>query len=214
MSCVSDFRQANRRTAKRLGYPVAPDHPPVTEVDGWRSKNDVVNRALALDVVISCAHGFEVGPAWTWLRAADLTDAVTPGEAEYLDELESGLHLDDLARRLQVEALWALLWALSFTDELDFGEGCGGRVSPLLPSLDDVADAHAFRDEAELRTDNELLAALDLARVVAAGLGDSDLHIGFAPGDVEPYVVWERRRALEWLAGADWDTDSTNTNVG
>jgi hypothetical protein len=28
--------------------------------------------------------------------------------------------------------------------------------------------------------------------------------VGFSPGDVEPYVVWERRRALAWIHGAEW----------
>ena len=210
---VSDFRAENRRTAKRLGYRLPPGDLPVTTVATWRSLDEVVDRALALNVIVSCAHGFDVGSAWTWLRAAGLFDAVTPGETEYLDELESGIHLDDLARRLQVEALWALLWTLSFGDELDFGEGCGARVSPLLPDFEDVAGARTFRSEAELRHHDELLAALDLARCLSAALGDGGLSIGFAPGDVEPYVVWERRRALEWLAGADWDTDPP-TNVG
>jgi hypothetical protein len=220
MSCgrrwwrLSDVRQVNRRIARRLGYPAPPDELEMPDVTGWRERDEVVDRALALDVVVSCAHGFEIGPAWTWLKANDLIDAVTHGETEYLDELESGIHLDDLARRLQVEALWALLWALSYVDDLDFGAGCGGGVAPLLPEFDDVAGARAFRSDAVVRDSDELLAALDLARCLTAGLGDGDVSIGFAPGEVEPYVVWERRRALEWLAGADWDTDPAPPNVG
>jgi hypothetical protein len=61
------------------------------------------------------------------------------------------------------------------------------------------------RAEAALRDDAEVRAALDLARCLTWGLGDPELSVGFSPGEVEPYVVWERRRALEWLLGADWD---------
>jgi hypothetical protein len=61
------------------------------------------------------------------------------------------------------------------------------------------------RAEAERRDPEALREALDLARCVTWGLGDADLSVGFSPGEVEPYVVWERRRALEWLHGADWD---------
>jgi hypothetical protein len=202
---LGEIRTASRRTAKRLGYPPPPDDLPLRQVERWRSLNEAVDRALVLNVVVSCAHGFELGAAWMWLRRAGLGDALTPLETEYLDELESGMHLDDLARRLQVEALWALLWSLSFTPELDFGVGCGAAVAPLLPDLDTVDAAGAFRAEAELRGDEELVAVLDLARCLGASLGDDELSIGFAPGEVEPYVVWERRRALEWLAGANWD---------
>jgi hypothetical protein len=206
---VTEFRDHNRRVAKRLGYPAPPVDLPLPDVDHWRTKDEVVDRALVLDVVVSCAHGFDLAAALRWLRATSLLDRLTPAETEYLDDLESDLHLDDLARTLQVEALWALLWTLSFADELDFGVGCGARVTPLLPVLDDPNGARAFRAEATVREPDALIAALDLARCVTAGLVPVDVSIGYAPGEVEPYVVWERRRALEWLAGADWDTDPT-----
>ncbi len=183
-----EVRAVNRKLARRLGYPAPPDDVPFPAVDGWRPVREVADRTLVLNVVVSCAHGLEPGKGWTWLTSAGLAEAVTPAEREYLDELESGMHIDDLARRLQVEALWALLWALSFTDALDFGEGCGGRVAPLLPSLEEKGGSALFRREAELRDEDDLVATLDLARC-----------------EVEPYVVFERRRALEWLAGAAWD---------
>ena len=207
-------RATNHRIAKRLGYARPPVDLPPTEVEQWRTEDEVVDRALVLDVVVSCAHGYDVGAAWTWLRAVNLIDRVTVGETQYLDELESGMHLDDLARRLQVEALWALLWALGFVDDLDFGVGCGDGVAPLLPQLDDPGAAKQFRRDAALRDDDALLTTLDLVRCLSAGLGDGDVSIGHSPGEVEPYVVWERRRALEWLAGADWDADPTAANVG
>src|SRR5215470_7559222 len=110
---MSDVRATNRRIAKRLGYPAPPDELPIPEVDRWRSLDEIVDRTLVVDVVVSCAHGFDIASAWTWLRANGLIECVTPGETAYLDEVESGMHLDDLARGLQVEALWALLWTLS-----------------------------------------------------------------------------------------------------
>ena len=204
---MNEARATNRRIARRLGYPAPPDELPFPEVARWRSLDEIVDRILVVDVVVSCAHGLDLASAWTWLRANRLIEHVTAEETAYLEEVESGMHLDDLARGLQVEALWALLWASSFAAELDFSVGCGGGVARLLPDLDDVPAARAFRREAELRGEPERLAALDLARCLSAGLGDSELSIGYAPGEVEPYVVWERRRALEWLAGAPWDED-------
>ncbi len=197
------------RLAKRLGYAAPAADLPLTDVERWRALDEVVDRALVADAVVSCAHGFDVGAAWTWLRATNLMDRITTAEADYLDELESGIHLDDLVRRLQVEALWGLLWALGFVVALDFGVGCGNGVAPLLPELDDPDEAREFRRDATLRADDEMLATLDLARCLSAGLGDGDVIVGHSPGEVEPYVVWERRRALEWLAGADWDADPT-----
>ena len=158
--------------------------------------------------MLSCAHGLAVDAARAWLADQALEGALTGYEAEYLDDLADGLRLGSAHRKLHVEALWALLWALSLVDELDFGVGCGERVTPLVPDLFDPSEGYGpahVRAEAELRNADELRDALDLARCVTWGLGDSDLSVGFSPGEVEPYVVWERRRALEWLHGADWD---------
>jgi hypothetical protein len=55
-----------------------------------------------------------------------------------------------------------------------------------------------------MRATDELYEALDLATVLASAIGDEGLQLGLSPGDVEPYVVWERKRALEWIHGAKW----------
>ena len=59
---------------------------------------------------------------------------------------------------------------------------------------DRVDDAHRGGDE----------PAGVVVAVLAAALGDEDLQLGLSPGNVEPYVVWERKRALEWIHGAQW----------
>ncbi|MEY2455308.1 MAG: hypothetical protein QOK06_402 [Acidimicrobiaceae bacterium] len=203
-----DVRARNRKIARRLGYPAPPEDLEFPHASPWRTTAEVVERALVVNVVLSCAHGLPVESAATWLGEQRLVGALTAYETEYLDDLAEGLRIGAAHRRLQVEALWALLWALSFVEELDFGVGCGERVTPLVPNLFDPAEGLGparVRAEAERRDPEALREALDLARCVTWGLGDADLSVGFSPGEVEPYVVWERRRALEWLHGADWD---------
>ena len=205
---AGDSRAENLRIAHRLGHPAPPDDHPYPTGEPVRTTDEVVERALAVNVVLSCAHGLSVDAARAWLDGHELACALTGHEAEYLEDVEDGMRLGSAHRKLHVEALWALLWAVSFADELDFGVGCGERVTPLVPDLFDPAEgvgAARVRSEALLRDGDELRAALDLARILTWGLGDPDLSVGFSPGEVEPYVVWERRRALEWLFGADWD---------
>jgi hypothetical protein len=60
------------------------------------------------------------------------------------------------------------------------------------------------RANAERRDADELYAALDLVTVLASTIGDEGLQLGLSPGDVEPYVVWERKRALAWIHGGKW----------
>jgi hypothetical protein len=176
-----------------------------------RSAEDVLDRALVLNVVISCAYGLPTLTALDWLRRADLLDLLTDDERDFLADASEGIHVEDLARKLQVESLFALLWALSLVDDLDFDRGCGDEVTRVVPdiSADDedvgaVVIASELLTAGTLRDADELYAALDLATVLASALGDEDLQLGLSPGDVEPYVVWERKRALAWIHGAPW----------
>ena len=89
-------------------------------------------------------------------------------------------------------------------DELDFDRGCTDEVTRVMPDIEAGEGASELRLEAVRRDADELYAALDLATVLASTLGDEELQLGLSPGDVEPYVVWERKRALEWVHGAPW----------
>jgi hypothetical protein len=178
-------------------------------VGARRSAADVLDRALVLNVVISCAYGLPALAALDWLRRHELLDLLTDDERDFLADVSEGIHIEELARKLQVESLFTLLWALSLVDELDFDRGCGDEVTRVMPdiSAEDAGEtvvASELRAAATLRDADELYAALDLATVLASTLGDEDLQLGLSPGDVEPYVVWERKRALEWLHGAPW----------
>jgi hypothetical protein len=171
-----------------------------------RSTDEAVDRVLALNVVVSCAHGLPAVTARRWLTDAGLDTVVTAGESNYLDDLAEGIRLDDTARKLEVESLWALVWALSLVPELDFASGCGDGLAGLLPDpASGDSSPQELRDDCELRDPDELFEACDLAAVLTAALGDPDLRVGLSPGEVEPYVVWERHRALAWLHGAPWD---------
>jgi hypothetical protein len=171
---------------------------------GLRSPAEIVDRALVLNVVISCAYGLSTLAALDWLRGEGLLDQLTDDEQEFLVDVAEGLKVEELARKLEVEALFALVWALSLVDSLDFDRGCGDEVARVMPDNAAGDDASELRAAAERRADDELYAALDLATCLGWAIGDEELHLGLSPGDVEPYVVWERRRALRWIHGGAW----------
>jgi Domain of unknown function (DUF4272) len=62
-----------------------------------------------------------------------------------------------------------------------------------------------------LRPDAEVLDELDVAFCLTWGCAEANLRQQPVPGDVRDYVIWERRRALEWLMGDDWDNPSYDT---
>lgn len=200
---MEEVRERSRRLARRLGYGRTAVDAPTPDVGVLRPTSAIVDRALVLNVVISCAYGLSAEAALDWLTAENLLEAVTDDEHEYLVDVAEGLRVQELARRLEVESLYALLWAVSVVDELPFDSGAGD-VSPFVPDLGNGEPGAALRAEAARRDGAELYAAFDLATVLASALGDEELRVGVSPGDVEPYVVWERRRALAWIHGADW----------
>jgi hypothetical protein len=197
-------RERSRKQARRLGYGKPPDDVPEPPAGQLRSAEDVLDRALVLNVVISCAYGLPALAALDWLRRHELLDLLTDDERDFLADVSEGIHVEDLARKLQVESLFALLWALSLVEDLDFDRGCGDEVTRVMPDIESGDDVSELRAAAVRRDPDELYAALDLATVLASTLGDEDLQLGLSPGDVEPYVVWERKRALAWIHGAKW----------
>jgi len=211
---VSEVRERSRRLARRLGYGKVPDDVPDPYVGKLRSAEAILDRALVLNVVISCAYGLSTLEALDWLRRHDLLDLLTDDERDFLEDVSEGIRVEELARKLQVESLFALVWALSLVDELDFDRGCGDEVTRVMPDVSaDTGDAGDAGDgvvaselwtAGTLREADELYEAFDLATVLASALGDEDLQLGLSPGNVEPYVVWERRRALRWIHGGKW----------
>lgn len=196
---------AHDRRARRLGYPAAPP--------GWAPPPDgtprpaaaVVDRLLASRAVAAVAHGVESAVVRRWLALVGGEDALLADEIDYLDDAAEGVRVEDAARRLGVEAAWALAWALGLVGELDWSSPVGAEAADVLPSpaapgaLAESLLAPALRDHATL-ADERALAA----RLLAGLAADPDLEIGVAPGEVDPYVVRERHRALAWLLGGAW----------
>ncbi|MCG8543941.1 MAG: DUF4272 domain-containing protein [Alphaproteobacteria bacterium] len=119
---------------------------------------------------------------------------------------------DELHFNAQVEGAHALAWSLNFVASLDFDDYCADDLVKLIPDLKVGESSASFRARAKLRGLDEIVSACDLAycldwAVVEASLGNKEL-----PGPIGPYVITQRRRALEWmLAAEDWDEVSLDT---
>lgn len=197
MPVPDDHRRANRRAARMVGYgkvPVDVGPPPDGPV---RTPEAVLDRALALHVIVAVAHGLDGEAGLRWLDGLGVR--LLDHEHEYLEDAAEGLRVEDAARATSVEALAALLWALGLAE---------------LPPIDDVADAarlvlpgpgEPVAVEPVLRPAEDLEAFWDLHAGMAWALrADDELEIGQSPGTVDPYVVRERFRAAGWVLGAGW----------
>ncbi|MDC3954581.1 DUF4272 domain-containing protein [Polyangium jinanense] len=197
------IRQRSLFMARRLGYPVDVSLPLITDRGVLRDKDEVVDRMLALDAVIACASGMPPEIALEWVSEIGITGSLSPSEARVLEgraeEVPAGL-LD------RMEALWALGWSASLFRALDFSRICGPELGMIFGELDDARDVRALRKRSRLRRHEEVLAACDLARCLHRGIEIAARKRMSLPGKVQPNVILERRKALEWLLGEEeWD---------
>jgi len=197
------IRQRSLFMARRLGYPVDVSLPISTDVKIVRDKDEVVDRMLALDAVIACASGMPPEIALDWAHEVGIAEALSPSEALVLGGMAEDVPAGLLDR---MEALWALGWATSLFRALDYSRISGPELAMIFGELDDARDVRALRKRCRMRRKDEILAASDLARCLYRGLEIAEKKRMKAPGKVQPHVVVERRRALEWLLGEEeWD---------
>lgn len=181
-----------------------------------RTADSVLDRALALHVVVAVAGGLDGGAGLRWAHALGVR--LLDDEREYLEDAAEDLRVEDAARATDVESLAVLLWAVGAgpappIDDVAPGSpsvlagagGGGGRAeavpgSAVLPGPGEPVDlAPSLRPAAELDAYHDLLAGMAWALRI-----DEELEVGQSPGAVDPYVVRARLRAAAWVLGADW----------
>jgi hypothetical protein len=187
---------------------VLPTLPLLDEGLQLRSSQEIAERILAMNVVAAAAYGFDKTRAIAWLKQERLVNSLT--EEEKLFVFEGGGQSDRF--KLQIEGMWALAWAMGMVKELDFATDCDSRFAQMLPNLKQNASSAAFRQQIRPRPLEQTVAACDLAYCLHWAIRDTELTGKRALRNLKPYVVVERRRALEWaLSTEDWDEVSLDT---
>lgn len=180
-----------------VGYGKVPDDVGPPPAGPARTAASVLDRALALHVVVAVAGGLDGDAGLRWAEALGVW--LLRDEREYLEDAADGLRIEDAARATSVEALAQLLWSLGLAEVPPIDDEAPGAAS-VLPPAGQPVDV-----EAELRPIDDLEAAWDLLAGMAWALrADDELEIGQSPGTVDPYVVRQRFRAAAWVLGSDW----------
>jgi hypothetical protein len=202
MELTPEARTTNRRLLRHLGFGRVPDDVGPAPAGPVRPIDEVIERALALHVIVAIAGGLDGGTGQRWLDALGVRDALVAGEADYVADVIDGVRIEDAARATEAEALAALLWALGLLDDLPL-EGPATAATAVVPGPGEPVEE--VLAAAALRPTPALVAAHDLAAGMAWALrGDPDLEVGAAPGSLDPYVVRQRLGALRWLLGGSW----------
>jgi len=204
----------SEKAAAELGIRVLPSLPPIAadEEVVMRSPSEIARRALCLWAVAVRGEGLEQEEARAIIDQAQLWDWVTPKEKAFLDQEDPTPH-ERTQFAWQYECLWVLGWALGVFDDLPPPtQICD--VSRLAQAMVD-ASVESLLAANRPRSPEEILDQTDfIYRAHWAVTDDRVNGRQRASGGLQPGVVLERHRALNWLISyqnQDWDDVSTDT---
>lgn len=187
---------------------VIPKSLPLLEEDQLRSTDEILDRLLCMTATAAVSYGFNRKNALTWLTQENLTSKLLVDEKKFIE----GSIGNSKSFQIRIEGMWALAWAISIVDELDFWQDCDPQFVTILPNLRIYESSLRIRKSARLRSFTEVIAARDIAFCLHWILRDDILNNRPVSGGLKHYVVVERRRALDWMVrGEDWNDGDLDT---
>lgn len=201
-------RQSSIQIAEGHRIRIPTSLPTLEPISVTRDASQVLDRLFCLNAVAAVAHGFSNHRARAWLDGEGLFPSLTAAEAAFV----GGAGAQE-PFQLLVEGAWALAWALRLVPDLDPWVGADAAFVRILPDLKvDEPTTRLRKSAGSLRSSEELLPALDLSYCLHWAVRDAALTASSAPGELIPYVIIERRRALEWLvSNEEWDELTLDT---
>jgi hypothetical protein len=193
------IRDATLEDLADLGFPPPPEGYPLVWEPGdqvsLRPVAEIEARAAVLNTVLGASFGAPPASTAGWLEANGLRGHVTEPEWRFMTLGEGPAELYGL----HIEALWALAWLLGVADELDPSQYCGDGLALWLPDTDTESFADwQLRSRSVPRLAEEAAVLLDLHYCLDWGHVQALMDGTPSPGATQPYVVGQRRWALEW----------------
>lgn len=176
-----------------------------------RTKDQVVDRALALCFVGLKSEGMEEAQLAEIDRAYHISSKLTPNERAYVTA-SYPTEQQRTDANWRYEGLHVLLWALGYIPTLAYPDRMC-EVAPDVKIIHDLTEVQ-FRQRANLRSKKEILDQADLILRLDWACTEARLKKQSAPGELNSDAVVERHHALNWLmqyGDQEWDDVSTDT---
>ena len=176
-----------------------------------RTKDQVVDRALALCFIGLKSEGLSPARLVDIDRAYHITPKLSPTELAYVTAKEP-TDQQRLDANWRYESLHVMLWALGYVDALDYPD----RMCDVAHDAKIIHDLSAaqFRQRATLRTKKEVLDQTDLILRLDWACTEARLAKKPMPGNLNSEIIMERHHSLNWLItymDQVWDDVSTDT---
>ena len=175
-----------------------------------KDKTEICRRALAAFFVIQIACDIAQGNYdesieffLPILEEMGLKEHLNSKESRIVDgtyDMQDAIDMD-----WAYEAYWSLCWCLGLVDDIrDAGEVCDCEAA--IDFVRGCKTVDEFADKCTLRSKSDILDMLDLYYRYNWAVNESRVRPDTPIGDLNPSIVIERRRGLEWIVSdeADW----------
>jgi hypothetical protein len=204
-SLAQQRKQRSIQQLKQEGLPTI-EHLPALEEDEnvvIRSKDEVVDRALALFFVSVRSEGVELSDLKDIDNRFAMTSKLSPWEKIFMSNPTPDQQ-DMFNANWRYESLWTLFWALGYLENLAYPSAyCD---VPFMAKTIVELGPDAFRQKAQLRSKTAILDQADLHYRYQWATVNSRINGQAPPANLDGSVVHEHRYALNWLyQTCDWD---------
>ena len=217
---IARKNKSNEKISK-MGIPICNSLPILEDdmIDDLKDIDKICKRAIAslLSIQLACDinEGYEYEKSKeifsNLLKEFGVEDSLNSKEKKIFDG--SYTKSDVLDVTWEYECYWSLLWALGLIDdeELNPNKICDCEKAVTLVSKS--KDFNDFKSKCELRDSYEILDMLDLFYRYHWACVEKRINPNTNISDLNPEVVYERRRGLEWLFSEeeDWHEISLDT---
>ncbi len=206
---VKLIREHSLKIVDSLGESISKSLPLLEGNIQLRSSKTILERILCLHAIAACSYGFERILIIEWLAQEKLDTKLTPNESLFL---HGGIGSPPKFKQ-QIECMWALAWSLNLVAHLDFKINCSDDFVRLMPDLKHSENSQMLQNKMKIRPLKEIVASCDLAYCLHWLIRDRELAGNKKTLiEIQPRVIIERRRALEWLLNNEsWDNVSLDT---
>ncbi|WP_158961391.1 DUF4272 domain-containing protein [Myroides fluvii] len=188
------------------------DWLPILENPNMRSQEALIGRMSVMNALINISFEAPVDVVQQWIEDQNLTAHLSTWEKEVLTKTQADLDQYEInTLRWYLEGLWALMWAAKMIPHLDETEWNDESMATMLPNLEEGEDNSRLNQITISRTVEDIYTQLDYYYRLHWYCVDERLQGKEAV--INEGIVYERRRAFEWLINqeTDWDAIEMGT---
>jgi Domain of unknown function (DUF4272) len=180
---------------------------PILDDPKIRPIEEILGRISVMNAVINIAFEAPTHIIKNWLIQNKLTKHITESEQLIIDKPNDHLNNFELNSMMwYLESLWALMWVVDMIPLLEFSEKVGDNMVSLLPNLENEENNDKILAIKKMRTELEIYTMLDYYYRLHWLTVDN--RINGIKSKLTEGVIYERRKALEWVLNKDLDWDS------